>query len=137
MLAMNVAALGIMAIKPRAAWARHDRIRLLRRHLLAALPHGLFKGRAVPLIAPFLKAGFGQRRQQPAPGGLEFDPAGLQIGRRAILALARVRAKVEAATPLPLVDIDRAARAPGDCPDTDVAIVDVPAVRAFAVASAR
>src|SRR5712664_907758 len=61
------------------------------------------------------------------PGALEIG-AGLVEGCGGIaLMFARMRTRIEAATPFPWVGVVRIADAPRDRPDADIAVVDVPA----------
>jgi hypothetical protein len=60
----------------------------------------------------------------------------VEIDSRATLALARIHAGIEAAAPLPLVDVDRAACAARDRSDLDVTVIDARAVGAFGIAAA-
>jgi hypothetical protein len=55
---------------------------------------------------------------------------------RLILKSTTVHAWIEAAAPSPLVDVDGAAGASRDRADMDIAVIDVPAVRALGIAAA-
>jgi hypothetical protein len=60
----------------------------------------------------------------------------VEIDSRAVLMLARLDARIETASPFPLIDIDRATRASRDGAGVDVTIIDVPAVLTFGIAAA-
>jgi|SRR5216684_3522281 len=70
------------------------------------------------------------------PGALEIG-AGLVEGRGGIaLMFARMRTRIEAATPFPWVGVKRVADAPRDRPDADIAVVDMPAIWPFGISAA-
>jgi hypothetical protein len=60
-----------------------------------------------------------------------FDARWVEAFSGADLNLSRPTSRIKAATPFPLVDIDRAAGAARDRADMDIAVIDVPAVGTF------
>jgi hypothetical protein len=86
----------------------------------------------VVLVAPLLKIGFGARWQDPPPSRLEVRAPLVEVSGRAVLALSWIHA----GAPFPLVFIDRAAGAARDRADTDVGVIDAPAVFAIGIAAA-
>jgi hypothetical protein len=67
-------------------------------------------------------------RQQIAPGGLKRRACLFVGSGRAIPLLPRLCSWKEAASPFPLIDIDRHAAALGDRADLDIAKEDAPAL---------
>ena len=124
MLAVNIAA---MAVKSSAARACHHAVGLLGRHQFASIPHGVLLRRPVPLIPPGLEVGFRSGRQESLSGGLKGRSGFIKRRGGAAASFARPRARVEAAAPFPLIDVDRATGTTGDGADADVAIIDAPA----------
>jgi hypothetical protein len=118
------------AVAPRSAAGQ------LRRHFHAGVPHGIFSRRGVTLISPFLEVGTGERWQDRAPCGLEVGARVVEIDGGIALVAVRFDAWIETAPPFPLVDVDRAARTPGDRADMNIAKIDVPAVGALGIAAA-
>jgi hypothetical protein len=91
----------------------------LRRHLHASTPHGVFPRSPITMLAPSLEVSFSPRRQEVAPRRFEAGAGGFERRTGPATAFARIGARVEAATPLPLIDIVRDAGPPADRPDTD------------------
>jgi hypothetical protein len=118
------------AVTPRTAAGQ------LRRQLHASVPHRIFPRRGVTLVPPFLEIGIGERRQDPPPGGFEVGARVIEIDGGAALVLVRFDARIEAAAPFPLVDIDRAAHAAGNGADVNVSVIDVLAVLALRISAA-
>ena len=119
---MTVSSSRWMAVKRLAAGAGHQRVWLLGRQPLAALPHGIFLFRPLLLVTPGLEIGLGPLRQEDAPSGLEVGP-GLVEGRgRAGGALTGVSARIEPARPAPRGLVARDPDALADRADPDVAI---------------
>jgi hypothetical protein len=75
-----------------------------------------------------LEVGLGQFRQESTPCRLEVGARLVEVGGRAVLALTPVRHRIEAAVPLPLIDMDGHAGADADRADMDVEIEDAPAL---------
>src|SRR5216684_3230249 len=94
---------------------------------LTGLPHHIFSRSPVSLIAPSLKIGIGAFRQKHPPGSLEIGAGFVEVGGGAILMFARMRAWIEAASPLPRILVVWAAAADRDRAGMHVAIVDLPA----------
>jgi hypothetical protein len=57
-------------------------------------------------------------------------------GGGSVLMFARVRSRIEAAAPLPRIGVVRIAAADRDRADTDIAVVDVPAIWPFGISPA-
>jgi hypothetical protein len=107
--------------------ARLAGLPLVRRKPLAGVPQRIFSRGPISLIAPFLKIRFGSLRQKHLPCGLEIG-AGFVEGRgRAVLMFARMRARIEATAPLPLIGVVWIAGADRDRAGVDIAVIDVPA----------
>jgi hypothetical protein len=70
------------------------------------------------------------------PGRSEINPACLKVSRGAGRFLSGFRSGVEAATPFPLVDVNRAAGAARNRSDMHIAVIDVPAILAFGITAA-
>jgi hypothetical protein len=100
------------------------------------IPHGIFPCREVALVAPFVEIRVSESRPHRAPDGFEVHAGECEIDRRAVLVPAGFDARIEAATPLPLIDVDRAAGAARDRADMHVAVIDVPAAGAFGISAA-
>src|SRR5216683_2689132 len=115
-----------VAVEGFAAGALHQRTRFLRRKPLTGLPHRIFSRSPVSLIAPSLKIGIGAFRQKHPPGSLEIGAGFVEVGGGAILMFARMRAWIEAASPLPRILVVWAAAADRDRAGMHVAVVDVP-----------
>ena len=81
----------------------------------------------IPLIAPLLKVGFGPMRQEHGPCRLKVGACLVEGGGGAALVFARMRARIEAAIPLPRISIVRVAAADRDGPHAHVTVKDVPA----------
>jgi hypothetical protein len=119
-----------------AAGARHQGTRFLRRHPLAAFPHGIFERGPIPSLAPGLKIGIRPLRQKHAPRGFEAGAGLIESCGGAVGALPGMRARVEATRPAPRILVMRNAGAERDRAHVHVAIIDVPAVLAFGIAAA-
>jgi len=109
---------------------------LLRREAVTTFPHCVFACRPVAVIAPRLIVGL-------RPLSRKLPPCRLEIGARlvervgsAVGLLARLRARIEAAHPLPSFGGSGIADALCDGADMDIAEIDIPAVLAFRVAAA-
>jgi hypothetical protein len=88
------------------------------------------------LVAPFLKIDLGAGRQETLPGLLEIGARVFEIHGRSVGVLARIAARIEAANPFPLIDIERHTWADGDRAYVNVTEIDVPAVRVSGVSAA-
>jgi hypothetical protein len=77
-------------------------------------------------MAPFFERAFRYLRQQRAPIRLETGASLVEAGCGAGAVLTGMQARVEAAAPLPRVDVDRNASALSDVPDADVTEIDLP-----------
>jgi hypothetical protein len=128
--------MGILDIDSCTAVASRSSAGQLRRQLHAGVPHGIFPRREVTLVSPVLEVGTGERWQDLPPRSLEVSPRLIEIDGGAALVLARLDARVETASPFPLINVDGAAGAARDCADMDIAIIDVPAVGALGIAAA-
>src|ERR1700677_4033393 len=133
---MNIAAGGIVAIETGAASAAHHGAGLLGRQLLATLPHGIFFRGSIAIMAPFPEIGLCKCWQDPPPCSFEVCARLVEIDGGIAPVAARFDAGIEAATPFPLIDVDRAAGAAGDRADMDIAVIDVPAIGTLGVAAA-
>jgi hypothetical protein len=96
-----------------------------RAKTFAAIPHGVFALRPIPLIAPGLIVGLGPPRRKGLPCRFEVGARLLEGVGGAGRALARVRSRIEAAAPLPLRRGVGVADAAHDRADVHVAEVRV------------
>jgi hypothetical protein len=136
MSAVHVAAGRIVAVKSRAARAAHPAVRLLRRQQFAAFPHRVLFGGPVAGITPPLKMRFGHCREEHLPGGIKIGARQVEGLGRAVPVFPDLGPRVEAEDSAPLIDVDRSAGADRDRADMDVAVIEVPAVRALGIAAA-
>src|SRR5229473_7974584 len=116
-----------VAVEGFAAGALHQRTRFLRRKPLTGLPHRIFSRGPISLVTPGLKICFGPVRKKHPPSVLEIGAGFVEVGGGAILMFARMRAWIEAASPLPRILVVWAAAADRDRAGMHVAIVDLPA----------
>src|SRR6266478_1674709 len=107
--------------------ARLPGLPFVRRQPFARVPQRVFPCRPIPLIAPRLKISLGSIRQKHPPGALEIGAGLIEGSGRAILLLARLRSRIETASPLPRILIMGIAGTDRDRPGVDIAVVDVPA----------
>jgi hypothetical protein len=109
----------------------------IRRHALAPIEAAILLSGPSFLIAPCLEVGCRSVRQKDPPRGLEIG-AGLLKGRcRTTGVFTGSAARIEAARPTPLVDINRHAGADYcDRSHMHVAIIDVPAIGSFGISAA-
>jgi hypothetical protein len=70
------------------------------------------------------------------PCFLEIGAGLREAGGGIALMFARMRTRIEAATPFPWVGVKRVADAPRDRPDADIAVIDVPAIWPFRISAA-
>jgi hypothetical protein len=136
MLAVDVAAGRIMAVEGGPARTAHHGAWLLRGQLLAAFPQRIFLGGLIALVSPLLEIDFRQPWQNRPPGGFKTGAAVCEVDSGAVPVPLRFHAGIEAAFPFPLIDVRRAAHAPRDRTDMDIAVIGVPAVLAFGIAVA-
>src|SRR5437899_574959 len=125
----------LVAVEGHAARAAHQRIWHLRRHSLATLPHGIFAGGPIALVAPSLVVG----RRSPCR---KFPPCHFKVSARFVerrrgpaRLLAWVGPGIEAAPPFPRVLVIRLAYTARDRADVHVTEIDVPAVLALGIAT--
>src|SRR5713226_6892841 len=123
--AVTVEDVAARAFQIDAAWL--PGLPLVRRQPLPRVPQGVLPRGPISLIAPGLKICFGPVRQKHPPGALKIGAGLVEGGGRAILLLARLRSRIETATPLPRILIMGIAGADRDRAGVDIAVVDVPA----------
>src|SRR5216683_651372 len=107
--------------------ARLPGLPFVRRQPFARVPQRVFARRPIPLITPRLKISLGSIRQKHPPGALEIGAGLIEGSGRAVLLLARLRSRIETASPLPRVLIVWAAVADRDRARVHITVVDVPA----------
>ena len=90
-----------------AAEAARLSVRALCRHLHAGIPHGVFPRAPVALVTPSLEVSFCPRRQEDPPSRFKPGARGFERRAGAATAFARVGARIESATPFPLINMDR------------------------------
>src|SRR5882757_2270566 len=117
-------------IERRAAEAARPPGDRLRRQRQANVMHGVLPSREGALASILDEVGFRASGQVVLPLGFKVAPGRLEARRITAPASAAMRWRVEAAVPSPLRGAEWHARLDGDRADLNVAVVDVPAIRA-------
>jgi hypothetical protein len=96
---VDIAASGVMPIELCATRTVHHRSRDLRGKLFAPIPHCIFTGGPVALIAPSLEIGLGPLGQENAPCIFKAGAGLFECRGGAALVFARLAAMIEAYRP--------------------------------------
>lgn len=103
---------------------------------LATVEPAIFLGCEIALAAPGLIVGFSPFRRERLPREREVSPRLIERGCGAIPEFAGPASRIETADPGPLLTMVWDADPARDRADMDVAVVDMPAILAFAITAA-